>query len=233
VTIPDIKARLIERFIFNFRVPPDELKKHLPAWLEPHEVSGFAVGSFCILDLDQITIASLPNSIGLANINCALRFGIIERDTGGPAVFVFERNTNSAVGSFVTSLGFPGEHKLVKASVEHLADNWSILVHQSGSDTFAAKGCASPESQSKLFKSTSEFDAFIAAGARSYCPAKVPEKLNIVDLRRSDATFEPHAVSELNSKVFRQFGFGGVDTAFDSCYRTQGGNYIWSFIGQR
>src|SRR5687768_5009019 len=113
--LPNIRARLIERFIFNFRFPADVLARQLPSWLVPHSIEGSSIGSFCVLDLDQVTFGPMPDELGLRNINCALRFGAIERATGTPAVYVAERNTNSRLGAFVTSLGFPGEHKLVDA----------------------------------------------------------------------------------------------------------------------
>lgn len=45
-----VKARMEERYIFNFRLPPDELAKKLPIpWIEPQVVNGCSVVSFCIL----------------------------------------------------------------------------------------------------------------------------------------------------------------------------------------
>jgi len=50
-TIPffrTIEAKMVERYIFNFRMRPSDLKKKLPVpWLEPQIVNGWCAVSFC------------------------------------------------------------------------------------------------------------------------------------------------------------------------------------------
>jgi hypothetical protein len=106
--MPAVRASLAERFIFNFRLPAKALARYLPVpWLAPQEVRGYGVASFCILDLRGITVAPLTTQIGLTSISCAPRYAVLDvsREQATPAVFVTERQTNSAFGAWFTALG--------------------------------------------------------------------------------------------------------------------------------
>src|SRR5258707_15165433 len=101
--IPPVRARLAERLIFNFRLPRDELPRFLPEpWLAPQVIGGYAVASFCLLDLRSITVAPLPAVIGPRSVSCAPRYAVL--DLSGPrprpAVYVTRRWTSSAFGSW-------------------------------------------------------------------------------------------------------------------------------------
>src|ERR1700721_4067768 len=118
--MPVMRASLAERFIFNFRLPSKAFARYLPvSWLAPQEVGGYGVASFCILDLRGITVAPLTTQIGLTSISCAPRYAVLDvsREQAAPAVFVTERQTNSAFGAWFTSLGFSAPHPQVKAAI--------------------------------------------------------------------------------------------------------------------
>ncbi|MFN0137094.1 MAG: hypothetical protein ACKVS9_13370 [Phycisphaerae bacterium] len=230
--MPKIRARLIERFIFNFRLPIELLGRQLPSWLAPQSIEGASVGSFCVLDLDQVTFGPVPDELGLRNINCALRFGVIERETGTPAVYVTERNTNSRLGAFITSLGFPGEHRLVEASITSDASGSQIRVRDKEHALFSATVARESVLRSSVFRSLDEFSAFMAGGVRSYCPAKNPGCFNVVDLHKSDSTYEPLRVTDLTHDLFSESS-GSSDAVQDSAVRTEHGRYVWEYVGQR
>jgi hypothetical protein len=120
--MPVVRASLAERFIFNFRLPVKALARYLPvSWLAPQEVGGYGVASFCILDLRGITVAPLTTQIGLTSISCAPRYAVLdlslEQET--PAVFVSERQTNSAFGAWFTRMGFSAPHPQVQAAISY------------------------------------------------------------------------------------------------------------------
>ena len=126
--MPAVRASLAERFIFNFRLPMQMLASYLPiSWLAPQEVRGYGVASFCILDLRGITVAPLTTQIGLSSISCAPRYAVLDvsQEQASPAVFVTERQTNSAFGAYFTSLGFSAPHPEVEAVIDHQAtEHW-------------------------------------------------------------------------------------------------------------
>src|ERR1700761_740701 len=159
--LPAVHAALAERFIFNFRMPPQVLAKFLPVpWLKPQEVQGYAVASFCILDLRGITVVPLTTMVGLDSINCAPRYAVLDEShvPATPAVFVTERQTDSAFGAWFTTLGFSAAHPHVEAVIEHQPDRTSLRVSSPEDGLlFAATVRSTATSSSDVFASPEEF----------------------------------------------------------------------------
>ncbi|MEM8883123.1 MAG: DUF2071 domain-containing protein [Planctomycetota bacterium] len=231
--LPDIRARLRERFVINFRVDPDVLQRRLPDWLAPQLIDGAAVASYCLLDLDQVTFGPVPDKLGVRNRNCAQRYGIIDTRSGEPCVYVAERNTDSRLGSFITGLGFPGHHPRLDVAMDAVDDGWRIEVGDGGATPlFAARLQPASETRSTLFPSTDAFAAFLAGGVRSYCPATDAAKLNVVDMHKQDTHYEPLVAVDIEDRIVRDWLELDGPLAFDSAFRTVGGSYIWSYHGQ-
>lgn len=231
--IPNIRATLVERFIFNFRFPAKSLAKRLPKWLSPQIIDGSCVASFCILDLDRVTFGLVPDAIGVRNKNCAHRFGVIDQASGAPAVYVAERNTDSRLGSFITSLGFPGQHSHVDARIDRRSDHVDIRVSSDGSPIFSARVRARPDFDSGIFRSQQVFAEFMASGVRSYCPSKNRDVLNIVDLEKDEPIYTPLSVDEVDDDFLRNWSDSSDELLIDSAARTAGGRYVWTYVGQR
>lgn len=231
--LPRIRARVLDRFIFNFRFPASALAARLPHWLEPQNVGGAAVASFCILDLDQVTFGPVPDQLGLRNVNCALRFGVFDRSSKTPAVYVAERNTNSRLGAFITSLGFPGHHRHVDVAIRMEADGRAIRVDDGDRLVLAARVTPGTALTSSQFASIDAFAAFIAGGVRSYCPSRSPGRCSVVDLHKDDPTHTPLAVHDLRHDLFGEWGVSAADAPLDSAIHTSDGRYVWEYIGQR
>jgi len=207
----------------------DELAKRPYA---PQEVHGYGVASFCILDLRGITVAPLTTQIGLTSISCAPRYAVLdmslEQET--PAVFVSERQTNSAFGAWFTSLGFSAPHPQVQAAMSH-QDDQTLLRVESPDDglLFAATVRPSAETKSTLFSSPQEFAYFIAQGVSSYGCSRHGSRLTKVDLQKDDATYTPLEVSNLGGAFADDWQrHGGV---LDSAFLTRGGRYEWTYHG--
>ncbi len=231
--LPSVRATLAERFILNFRMSPDALHKYLPvAWLAPQPIQGYGVVSFCLLDLRHITVAPLPTVAGLNSVSCAPRYAVLDirRGEGKPAVFVTERQTNSAFGAWFTTLGFSAPHPYVEAVLEHQGTCTRLQVNAAGGDlAFAANVEETQDLDSQLFASTQAFSDFIAAGVTSYGLSRHGDRLTVMDLHKDDATYQPLTVSGLCGPLVAQWqADGGV---LDSAFRTSGGRYEWTYHG--
>ena len=231
--LPSVRASLTERFIFNFRLPPKMLATYLPVpWLTPHEEQGYGVASFCILDLRGITVAPLTTSVGFTSINCAPRYAVhdLSRGKTANAVFVTERQTNSAFGAWFTSLGFPAAHRQVEATIHRREEATLLRVNDvDGALLFAATVRHSDAVHSEMFASAQAFADFIALGVSSYGPSRHPSRLTKVDLHKDDATYTPLAASNLEGTFVTDWQqHGGV---FDSAFHTDGGRYQWTYHG--
>jgi len=231
--IPTVRAALAERFIFNFRLPPQMLTSYLPVpWLTPQEVRGYGVASFCILDLRGITVVPLTTMVGLDSISCAPRYAVLDasRVPANPAVFVTERQTNSAFGAWFTTLGFSAPHPHVEAVIDHHADRTLLRVHSPEDGLlFAATVRSAAAPNSDLFASPQEFADFIAQGVSSYGRSRHGSRLTKVDLHKEDASYTPLAASDLSGVFAEDWQRQGA--VFDSAFHTAGGRYEWTYHG--
>ena len=233
--IPPVRARLAERLIFNFRLSPAAMAAFLPEpWLVPQVVNGFAVASFCMLDLRGITVAPLGTAVGVRSLSAAPRFAVVDHSASParPAVFVTERWSGSAFGSWFTSLGFSAPHPYTRATWQWSASGVAVSTVSPTRGTVItarARPAAGGSVGSAVFEPAAAFAAFIAEGTASYGTSRYPGRLTRVDLLKSDQTYEPLDVDELDGPDVRAWAAaGGV---LDSAYRTAGGRYQWTYHG--
>jgi hypothetical protein len=225
--IPSVRAVLAERFILNFRMPPAAMRRFLPVdWLRPAEIHGFAVASFCMLDLRNITVAPLPVVAGLSSLSCAPRYAVIDA-TEKPAVFVTERFTSSAFGSWFTSLGFSAPHPYVNATIAREADAIRLSVADAGGQLFSAR-VTGGSSDDSIFTAQS-FAEFIAQGVSSYGLSIHSGRLTRVDLHKNDGNYEPLRTLDVSGPAIDEWVQAGA--VLDSAFRTSDGLYEWTYLG--
>ncbi|HEY0158706.1 MAG TPA: hypothetical protein VGF28_15590 [Thermoanaerobaculia bacterium] len=228
--IPAVRAVLAERYILNFRMRPDAMRRFLPVpWLEPAEVGGYAVASFCMLDLRNITVAPLPALAGLSSLSCAPRYAVTDTSSGAakPAVFVTERYTNSSLGSWFTSLGFSAPHPHVDAAIVREGDAVRLSVADRDRQLFSARVTAG-ETRDSIFTAKS-FADFIAQGVSSYGLSIHGNRLTRVDLHKNDGTYEPLEALHFSGPVVEEWVNAGA--VLDSAFRTSDGQYEWTYLG--
>lgn len=226
--LPSVRARMHERFVINWRLPEQAVAELLPApWLRPQLVNGYAVASWCVLDLRRITLAPLAPVVGPRSLSCAARYAVIDtRDSvDRPAVFVPVRNTDSASGAWFTTLGFSAPHRLVNVNLSGGALN----VHDHEGTLFAADLAPASTLDSALFSTVDEFAALIAQGKRSYGPSRFAGQLTVLDLDKRDVKYEPYSATNLDGVVPQSWAaLGGV---VDSVFRTRDATYTWTYHG--
>ena len=244
---PPIRAVVAERLIFNYRLPLDAMKDLLPSGahtasggrLEAQDINGYAVASFCALDLRNITFAPLPAVAGFRSISCAPRYAVADTSSGTPrpVVFVSTRFTNCALGSLLTRLSCVAPHPYAAARIAH--EGREIELSIKGAEAkFHCRMRPARDVRSRLFGSAEEFAAFIAQGVSSYGECRLTRTggcasstscLTRVDLKKADAGYEPLDVLALRSPIADRWErLGGV---LDSAFRTYAGLYEWSYRG--
>ncbi len=232
-----VRAHMVERYIFNFRIAPDELKKRLPAtWLAPLVVNGYSVVSFCILWLDHLTLAPIPSIVPFSTISCAYRIGVLDSSGRGaePSVYVIDRWADLPFIAILGPLVLQDTIPVIKAAIGH-DDKRGTHVQMSytdGAALFSAsvQPAESGELGSKVFGSMQEFAKFIREGVSSYGPSLHQGKLTKVDLHKEEVAYEALTAnvefSELNEESWRDAGL-----EFDSAVHAHGAKYEWTYRG--
>jgi hypothetical protein len=231
-----VNARLIERFLFNFRVKPEALAQHLPAtFLRPLEINGWSVVSFCVLRLDRLMIWPIPRFLGYSTVSCAYRCGIIDVSSGHeePSVYVTDRLTDLPVVSRLSPWVFADTLPTIRPNVARIGDEVRLdLCYLDNQPVFTATAKALPAGagfQSEVFSSIDEFASFIKLGVSSYTPSIYGDALAKVDLHKEEPVYEP-----VNATIdFSSLDGVWPDTGmvFDSAVRAAGGRYTWTYRG--
>ena len=231
-----VHARLIERFIFNFRVRPEVLTSHLPVpYLRPQVFQGWSVVSFCLLMLDRVMLSPLPSWPGLKTISCAYRCGII--DISGaepvPSVYILERYTDLAMISRLGPLVFSSALPHVCTSLTREGAVCTLRVnHGDHQPLFSASVQPSTSSRkldSHLFDSLESFAHFMRLGVSSYTPAIYEDTLARVDLQKNDTYYE--ALTATVEYNLLDGLWPDAELTFDSVVRATGGLYKWTYRG--
>lgn len=234
---PSIYGRLINRYLFNFRVDPEVLEAHLPPvnWLKPRVINGSSVVSFCLLNLEGVTLWPLPSQFGFDTISCAYRCAVIDESgtRPEPSVYVLGRNTNLPIASRFGSMLFSGAMKMIRTSIKRKQSVLDIRAsYLDGQPLFSAKVSPSPADsrpESKLFGSLDTFVDFIKGGRSSYTPSTRDNRYSRVDLTEDSNYYE--AVDARIDYSWLDSVWPDTNLVFDSAFRAGGGRYRLKYRG--
>jgi len=234
---PSIYGRLIDRYLFNFRVDPEVLEGHLPPvnWLKPWVINGSGVVSFCLLNLEGVTLWPLPSQPGFDTISCAYRCAVMDASgtSPEPSVYVLGRNTNLPLARRFGSMLFSGAMKMIRTSIEHEQSVVDIRAsYIDGQPLFSAKvspSRAGSTSDSKLFGSLEAFVDFIKGGKSSYTPSTREDRYSRVDLTEDSNYYE--AINARIDYSWLDSVWPDANLVFDSAFRAGGGRYRLKYRG--
>jgi hypothetical protein len=229
-----VKARLVERLIFNFRLRPEAFAPHLPVpWLKPQVVNGWSVVSFCILNLEKVIVSPLPGIFGYTTTSCAYRCGVI--DTSGskpePSVYITDRQTDLPLIARLAPWIFLDTILMVRPDISDGSGEREVTVRYLDRQ-YMFKGTIKPAAsfKSEVFPSIGEFGTFIKGGVSSYTPSVYGDRLTRVDLVKDEPAYEP-----LDASVEYDWldgAWSDADLKLDSAVRAGGGGrYKWTYRG--
>jgi hypothetical protein len=230
---PSVYGRLVDRYLFNFRMDAGYLQSQVPVgWLKPRLYHGYGVVSFCLLKLRGVTLWPLPTLTGIDSISCAYRCAVTDTSSAAsePSVYILGRSTNvPIVGKLGTAL-FSGNMQLMNASIKEGPRGCDIKVSDSeGERIFIAHTTRSENLDSKLFDSIDDFVTFIKGGLSSYTPARRQGKMSRVDLVEDSNIYSPIDARVEYTALSDQWRGAGLE--FDSAFHATGGLYRLSYLG--
>lgn len=229
-------GKLMDRYLFNFRVSPEALQSKLPAieWLKPRLINGYGVVSFCFLNLEDVTIWPLPSRLGVNSTSCAYRCGAVDNSNGlaEPSVYVFGRYTNLPLISRLGTILFSGPMRLIHSSIRDGESSTEIQIrYPNGKPLFNAYARPVQTSglKSRLFDTTEDFVSFIKGGMSSYTPSNNAHQYSRVDLVEDSNYYEPvRARVDYN---LLDYTWPDTKSIFDSAFHATGGRYVLSYLG--
>lgn len=230
-----VKARLVERLIFNFRLKPDKLAKNLPApWLQPQVINGWSIVSFCILDLKETILSPLPGFLGYTNTSCAYRCGVLDSSGGAPqpSVYITDRQTDLPIIARLAPWIFLDTILMVRPELKHGSSQTDVVVRYLDNQ-FMFKGSVKPGPwKSEVFPTIQEFGDFIKGGVSSYTPSIYGDRLTRVDLVKDEPDYEP--LEPTVEFDWLDGAWADADPILDSAVRASGGGrYKWTYRGLR
>ena len=226
---PSVYGNVLDRYLFNFRVDLDKLENHMPSlkWLEPRNVNGYGVVSFCLVHFQGLTVCPLPTSLGINTVTCAYRYSVVDISNVEhiPSVFLLGRNTDSSfVNYFGPQILSSKVGKITSSLKKTKKGDLEINIgFPNGSLMFSAtvlQAKYSKKEKSRLFESENDFEAFMENGKSSYTPASEKGKYSRLDLET-----KPYRYEEVNAKIHvnsLENKWNDVNFEFDSAYRALG-----------
>lgn len=229
-----VTARMEERYIFNFRIRPDDLRKKLPVpWLEPQVVNGWSVVSYCILWLKKLSIAPIPPLLPFETLSSAYRIGVVDTsgDAPEPSVYVTERWADLPLIARLAPWILLDTIPLIRAAVGHAGGRTHTqMSYVDGTHLFSAE--VEPTGgvfESELFDSLDGFARFIKDGVSSYASSIYPDVYSKVDLDKAEVAYEPLRAQIEYSELHQIWP--DVEMPLDSAVRAKGARYKWTYRG--
>ena len=231
-----VYGKLLDRYLFNFRVDAQALQAKLPAieWLTPKLVHGYGVLSFCCLNLENVTMRPLPSILGVNSTSCAYRCGAVDNSRGlsEPSVYVFGRYTNVPLISRLGTILFSGPMRLIDSSIGSNKFSTEIRTcYPNGKPLFAAtiSRVRTSSEESQLFDTTEDFVKFIKEGRSSYTPSNHRDHYSRVDLVE-DSNYYEAVSARIESNVLNNL-WSDTKLILDSVFHATGGRYVLSYLG--
>ena len=229
-----VKSRMVERYIFNFRIRPEELKKKLPVpWLEPQAVNGWCAVSYCILWLEKLTLPPIPSIIPFSTISSAYRIGVIDvsGDEPEPSVYVTDRWADLPLIARIAPIVLLDTIPVIKAAIGHVEGGTHVqMSYVDGTHLFSARTRPKTDGMgSRVFDSVDAFAKFIKDGVSSYGPSIYADRFSKVDLHKEDVGYEPLEAEMEFSELNQTWADAGLE--FDSAVRAKGAVYKWTYRG--
>jgi len=228
-----VTANLIERYIFNFRLRPEQFIQHMPVpWLRPQVFNGWSVASFCILTLKNVIISPLPGAFGFQTISCAYRCGVHDDSLSmpQPSVYITDRNTDLPLIARLAPWLFSDTIPMVRFNLSESGDTAHFRINYLDRQRlFYADARPARDWNSQVFPRLSDFAEFIHGGVSSYTPSIYGESLAMVDLVKEEPAYEP-----MDAHIdfsWLDGAWSDAELEFDSAVRAHGGRYKWTYRG--
>ncbi len=230
--MPVLEGIIARRVLLNFRADPAVVQKLVPEPLEVVTHNGAAVVGICLIRLEQLRPKGLTCDIGLASENLAHRVAIRFPTTDGmkDGVFIWRRETDLALITFLGGRLFPGVHRAAKFYVAQDAESLEMEVRtaRQEADVWFRASLTRPWTPTATFPTLEDAREFFRRGDCGFSCGLRDDKLEGMQLRTLVWEMTPLAVSKIESAFYSnptRLPPGSV--AFDSALLMRGIPHEW------
>lgn len=204
--LPVIQGLIRRRILVNFRVEREVMQRVLPSRFRPKLHEGYAVAGVCLIRLEKIRPAMMPEVLGISSENAAHRVAVEWEEEGAmrEGVFISRRDTNSHLNHLTGGRVFPGEHQLADFTA-HETEDEIALSYQSrdGQMSVNIAGRRVGElPRSSIFSSIADSSAFFEKGSVGFSVTKDEHRLDGIALKTEEWKVEPLALDAIYSSYF-------------------------------
>lgn len=217
-----------QRILVNYRADLTVVDRLLPMGFTPELVQGYSIVGICLIDLG-VRPPWLPRAITLRSWNGAHRIAVTTPE-GDPAVYVPRRDTNSRINAAAGGRLFPGAHSLAAITATRAGDDHHITLatrdRSTRVDVTGKVAAAIPPDS--VFGSVAEVSAFFKRGSVAYSPDRSGTCLEGLELRTTNWSVEPFAISRAESTFFDDHArFPAGSITFDNALHMQQIDHTW------
>jgi hypothetical protein len=205
--IPVIRGLIKRRLLVNFRADPEVVQRIVPKPFTPKLHAGYAIVGVCLIRLEKIRPAGLPEIIGLSSENAAHRIAVQWKDEQGTekeGVFIPRRDTGALLNRLAGGRLFPGEHHAARFQIteheRHIdfameSEDGKVRVKVVGDETESLPS-------SSYFRSLAEASSFFEGGSLGYSVTRHGNRMDGLLLRTQGWRVHSLAVTSVHSSFF-------------------------------
>jgi len=205
--IPVIRGMIKRRLLVNFRADPEAVQRILPEPFKPKLHAGQAIVGVCLIRLEKIRPAGLPEIVGLSSENAAHRIAVQwqgEQRVEKEGVFIPRWDTAALLNRLAGGRLFPGEHHAARFQVvereRHIdfsmeSHDGEVRVKVVGDETESLPS-------SSCFASLAEASSFFEGGSLGYSITRGGNRMDGLLLRTHAWRVNALAVTSVDSSFF-------------------------------
>ncbi len=191
----------------NFRADPEVVQRIVPQPFRPKLQAGHAIVGVCLIRLEKIRPAGLPEIVGFSSENAAHRIAVQWKDERGAekeGVFIPRRDTDALLNRLAGGRLFPGEHYAARFQVaerdRHIdfameSEDGKVRIKVVGDETESLP-------PSSRFQSLAEASSFFEGGSLGYSVTRDGNRMDGLLLRTHEWRVNALAVTSVHSSFF-------------------------------
>jgi hypothetical protein len=236
--ITKLEGTIARRILLNYWLEPEVARRLVP---EPFQVvirNGFAVAGICLLRLQDLRPAGLPQATGLTSENMAHRIAVrypAEEDGARvmrEGVYIWRRDTGSALATRLGGLLFPGTFRDAEFRVVDEEElRFEVFTEDGAADLRLRAVPAVEWKWTLLFSRLADVCGFFQRADCGFHTTLRGDKLEGQRLLQQRWEMAPLAVSELHAAYYQneaRFPQGSV--GFDSAVIMRGIPHYWQAL---